>query len=852
MPNRGNYQHHSAAHPKKDYNRNSNSSRSHCFRCGFSPWSSSHRCAPGAIRSHISSRIDNGENSSYILQDVLESYDDDFEGHTADVNTNDNYMVEQECVNNTGIDHDTNNDHATADVDDNLLQEYYDEHIIEANFVHLMSPSSSIITTSHNNYINSTPNNDIPTDIIDCNEISTSTNVLLNEHFNPSFCVDSGAPRSVIGNSLLQRLQNQFNINNTNLQPSSLKFRFGDKIYDSLGTFTFSLKTPSGINNIDVPLDVVDVNIPALIGLNILDQNRLMIDNVNNKLARRRQIRKNGLTYYLEEWFLPLYRSDSTHLHTPMHNASYIDTHFTTGELNRLHRHFFHPTSTKLFNLLRRTNPADADPETLKILNDITAKCDTCQRITSVPLRFKVSFGSDSARFNERIFMDIFYITIKKCKYSILHIIDEGTHFSAATKLKNMETSTVWNALIKCWTSIYTGLPNRIIVDQGSNFGEPFIRLASLDGIQVERTGIEAHNGLSICERYHEPIRTTVRKTLLNYPKADFELVLALAVKALNDTAGPDGLVPSALLFGEFPRMELPENCGPRPTTDNRGRIAFIIRNEVRQHIDKMRISRALRLNVPKATDMIFDPGDQVLVWREKGHSNKNGEYLGPFSVSHMDRNSKLVHIFDKSDTKPRPFSITQIKHYISPSTLSKQLFTNVKIPLTQFSTPSFESDVFMTEIILQKDERSKTPEMLKARADEIKNLIKRKTFKVILKEELPLNANILPGRFVLALKSTTDGKIFHKARFVIGGHRDKLKNFMVHSSQTLQPSSIRLLLALASIFGFDVWTSDVTQAYLQSAIPLSRDLFLDSSVPELELSPHQCMKILRPLYGLS
>ena len=176
----------------------------------------------------------------------------------------------------------------------------------------------------------------------------------------------------------------------------------------------------------------------------------------------------------------------------------------------------------------------------------------------------------------------------------------------------------------------------------------------------------------------------------------------------------------------------------------------------------------------------------------------------------------------------------------------------DLKHPLSNFTTPTLDSDIFMTEIIPNSDDRASTPEMLEARAEEIRNLIKRKTFKVILKEDLPADANVLPGRFVLALKSTVDGKIFHKARFVIGGHRDRLKNFMVHSSQTLQPSSIRLLLALASIFGFQVWTSDVTQAYLQSAIPLSRDLFLDSKVPELELSPDQCMQILRPLYGLT
>ena len=108
---------------------------------------------------------------------------------------------------------------------------------------------------------------------------------------------------------------------------------------------------------------------------------------------------------------------------------------------------------------------------------------------------------------------------------------------------------------------MYTGQTIRIIVDQGSNFGPSFIRMASINGISTERTGIEAHNGMSIVERYHEPIRTVVRKLMIEHPKADFELGLALSVKALNYTAVPDGLVPSALVFGEYPRSDMPADC---------------------------------------------------------------------------------------------------------------------------------------------------------------------------------------------------------------------------------------------------------------------------------------------------
>lgn len=86
--------------------------------------------------------------------------------------------------------------------------------------------------------------------------------------------------------------------------------------------------------------------------------------------------------------------------------------------------------------------------------------------------------------------MDIFYISINKSKHSLLHIIDEGTYFRGATKPRKVDTNSIWHALIKCWASIYTGLPNRTIVDQGSSFGDSFILMAELDDFKVERTYI--------------------------------------------------------------------------------------------------------------------------------------------------------------------------------------------------------------------------------------------------------------------------------------------------------------------------------------------------------------------------
>jgi len=73
-----------------------------------------------------------------------------------------------------------------------------------------------------------------------------------------------------------------------------------------------------------------------------------------------------------------------------------------------------------------------------------------------------------------------------------------------------------------------------------------------------------------------------------------------------------------------------------------------------------------------------------------------------------------------------------------------------------------------------------------------------------------------------------------------------------VHGAQTLQASSARLLLALASAYEFDIWSSDIKLAYLQSTEPLIRRVFIKNPAPQFELDPSECFELLKPLYGLS
>lgn len=63
------------------------------------------------------------------------------------------------------------------------------------------------------------------------------------------------------------------------------------------------------------------------------------------------------------------------------------------------------------------------------------------------------------------------------------------------------------------------------------------------------------------------------------------------------------------------------------------------------------------------------------------------------------------------------------------------------------------------------------------------------------------------------------------------------------------QPS-INALTAIAAIFGFHLWSTNVSQTYMQSGMELLREVYI-RPMSELDLPPGTVLLLLRPLYGL-
>jgi hypothetical protein len=132
----------------------------------------------------------------------------------------------------------------------------------------------------------------------------------------------------------------------------------------------------------------------------------------------------------------------------------------------------------------------------------------------------------------------------------------------------------------------YAGPPDVIVTNAGKSFVEAeFVANARIIAIEVEKVPVKAHNSIGKIERYHGPLKRAFEIIFANFGNTITpDHMLQMAVKAVNDTAGPDGLIPILLVFGIYPRL-LP-SLPPFP-------FLIIRANAVRKAMTEMRKHKA-------------------------------------------------------------------------------------------------------------------------------------------------------------------------------------------------------------------------------------------------------------------
>lgn len=239
--------------------------------------------------------------------------------------------------------------------------------------------------------------------------------------------------------------------------------------------------------------------------------------------------------------------------------------------------------------------------------------------------------------------------------------------------------------------------------------------------------------------------------------------------------------------------------------------------------------------------------------------------YTGPFPVLGLD--GKQVFALDRD--REVQFNIAQVLrlHHLDPISRRDSVMDALHSQLSQlrsnrvkrssvrcrdrFNDKPIPFGVFLTEILHPKDPRFRSPEADEAKRKEIENLVERGTWDFVFEEEVPRDANVLTGMFLIKIKDTETNKPVFKARFVIHGNRDGAKDTAVHSSLIVRQSSMKMIVALTSIMGFRIWPQKISHAYLQSASELLRDVYRRPS-KKVSIPAGHILKLPRPLYGLA
>lgn len=125
---------------------------------------------------------------------------------------------------------------------------------------------------------------------------------------------------------------------------------------------------------------------------------------------------------------------------------------------------------------------------------------------------------------------------------------------------------------------------------------------------------------------------------------------------AMNDTLGPGGLVPSALVFREFPQMyALSKMGGNSSTFQERSDIADTARQRMRTQMARLKEKRAFHHATPLSCARSYQPSEKILVWREKIVANRIAELSGLFEVAAFDSEKKTNSLSRRRGAAPSP-----------------------------------------------------------------------------------------------------------------------------------------------------------------------------------------------------
>ncbi|PVH79237.1 hypothetical protein DL98DRAFT_549661 [Cadophora sp. DSE1049] len=205
----------------------------------------------------------------------------------------------------------------------------------------------------------------------------------------------------------------------------------------------------------------------------------------------------------------------------------------------------------------------------------------------------------------------------------MLHIINEATKFRAAKLLRKYPGSATaratFNAFKTAWINIYLGPPDFIVYDYKTNFNsEEFRSVLRSIRSTPKLVPIKAHYFISKVKRYYRPLRRAYKIVTKEHPELSKENRLQIAVKTVNNTTGPNRLIPILLVFKAYPKIT--ELDPPNLLVKRRAVTIKKAIKEVRRIYIIRKVNNTLGTRNGPGTTYIYNLcfNNKVIVYREK------------------------------------------------------------------------------------------------------------------------------------------------------------------------------------------------------------------------------------------
>jgi len=176
-----------------------------------------------------------------------------------------------------------------------------------------------------------------------------------------------------------------------------------------------------------------------------------------------------------------------------------------------------------------------------------------------------------------------------------------------------------------------------------------------------------------------------------------------MAFKAVNDIAGPNGLVPTLLVFGAYPRIGY--DSPPSQLASRRAEAAIKAMTELRGIIAKRKINDVLSTrNGPNIAKIIqLELGTEVRVYREKKG------WQGPYKVLSIALGKVIIDLTNG----PTDFATTYVQPYLRAPDASPSLEAPLVIDTIIVAEPPLLSPTAQrTTTTEEEEELFKYPEL--------------------------------------------------------------------------------------------------------------------------------------------